>query len=88
MFNETCVTLQAGENCNRLIGYLAVYRIGFTMTVFHAILMFLTLCVADGNGCRAGLHNGSVTVLFINVTVMVNYYLLSLPTVLTRCGSQ
>jgi len=28
------------------------------MTVFHAGLMMLLLCVNDGSGCRAGLHNG------------------------------
>jgi len=57
-FNETCITLQVGENCNRLIGNVAVYRVGFAMTVFHITLMILLLCVNDGSGCRAGLHNG------------------------------
>lgn len=58
LFNETCVTLQAGANCNRLIGYVAVYRIGFTMVVFHGLLMILTLCISDGKGCRPAIHNG------------------------------
>lgn len=57
-FNETCVTLQAGENCSRLIGYLAVYRIGFTMVVFHVVMMIVTFWVTNGNSCRASLHNG------------------------------
>ena len=57
-FNETCVTLKVGENCSRLIGNVAVYRVGFTMTIFHIGLMFILLCVNDGSGCRAGLHNG------------------------------
>jgi len=52
------VIFQAGENCYRLIGYVAVYRIGFTMVVFHGVLMFVTIWVGDGNGCRAALHNG------------------------------
>ena len=57
-FNETCITLQVGENCSRLIGNVAVYRVGFAMTVFHITLMILLLCVDDGSSCRAGLHNG------------------------------
>jgi len=47
-----------GENCTRLIGNVAVYRVGFTMTAFHVGLMIFMLCVSDGNSCRAGLHNG------------------------------
>ena len=57
-FNETCVTLQVGENCNRLIGNVAVYHVGFAMTVFHFTMMVLLLGVKNGSGCRAGLHNG------------------------------
>ena len=57
-FNETCVALQVGEKCSRLIGNVAVYRVGFTMTVFHITLMLLLLGVDDGSCCRAGFHNG------------------------------
>jgi len=28
------------------------------MTAFHVSLMILLLCVNDGSGCRAGIHNG------------------------------
>jgi len=57
-FNETCVMLRVGEKCSRLIGNVAVYHVGFSMTVFHLTMMILLLGVKNGNDCRAGLHNG------------------------------
>lgn len=57
-FNETCVELQIGENCDRLVGYLAVYRVSFTVVVFHFVLGLMTVCVRNSSDCRAGIHNG------------------------------
>ncbi|KAK2189574.1 hypothetical protein NP493_102g02034 [Ridgeia piscesae] len=57
-FNETCVLLKMGENCHTLIGYLAVYRVAFSMVVFHGVLMILTLGVSTSGSWRASLHNG------------------------------
>jgi len=52
------VMLRVGEKCSRLIGNVAVYHVGFSMTVFHLTMMILLLGVKNGNDCRAGLHNG------------------------------
>ncbi|XP_013378734.1 serine incorporator 5 [Lingula anatina] len=57
-FNETCMFLNAGPNCRRLVGYMAVYRIGFAMTAFYLIFMVITFGVATSKSCRAGIHNG------------------------------
>lgn len=57
-YNITCVTLKAGENCNLLVGYVAVYRVSFAMAAFFFIMAFLTIGVSSSNSWRAGLHNG------------------------------
>lgn len=57
-FNETCVQLHAGENCSRLTGYKAVYRVCLGMVVFHVLLMLLTLCVPNSNHWRGHIQNG------------------------------
>ncbi|KAK6179900.1 hypothetical protein SNE40_012151 [Patella caerulea] len=64
-FNETCVMLAAGENCSRLIGYKAVYRVGLGIIVFHIILMILTPCVPNSNHWRASIHNGYWFIKFL-----------------------
>lgn len=56
--NATCIELKVGENCNRLVGYLAVYRVSFTMVVFHVALLLLMICVSSSQDCRAGVQNG------------------------------
>lgn len=66
--NETCIELKVGENCNRLVGYLAVYRVSFTMVVFHVSLMLLMICVSSSQDCRAGVQNGF---WFIKALVLV-----------------
>lgn len=43
-----------------MVGYLAVYRVSFTVVVFHFVLGMLTLCVRNSSDCRAGIHNGLV----------------------------
>ena len=57
-FNETCVQLNAGDNCSRLTGYKAVYRVCVGLVVFHLILMMMTLCVPNSNHCRGHIQNG------------------------------
>ncbi|ESO88172.1 hypothetical protein LOTGIDRAFT_165915 [Lottia gigantea] len=56
--NETCTMISAGENCSKLIGYKAVYRVGLGIIVFHFILMILTPCVPNSNHWRASVQNG------------------------------
>lgn len=57
-FNETCVTLNAGADCEKLTGYLAVYRVVFVMVCFHFILMLFTIKTPNSNNLRANIHNG------------------------------
>ncbi|XP_061171957.1 serine incorporator 5-like [Saccostrea echinata] len=57
-FNETCVQLMAGENCSKLTGYKAVYRLCLGMVAFHFVLCLLTICVDSSSYCRGGIHNG------------------------------
>ncbi|KAH3839157.1 serine incorporator 5-like [Dreissena polymorpha] len=57
-FNSTCVQLGLGENCMRLTGYKAVYRICAGLVAFHLILMVVTICVPNSNHWRGHIHNG------------------------------
>ncbi|XP_056022788.1 serine incorporator 5-like [Ostrea edulis] len=57
-FNETCVRLMAGENCDKLTGYKAVYRLCLGIFAFHFVLCLLTICVKSSSYCRGGIHNG------------------------------
>ncbi|KAB7499907.1 Serine incorporator 5, partial [Armadillidium nasatum] len=55
-----CKWLGASSSCHagKLMGYLAVYRIGLAIALYHLILMFSTCGVKTSKDCRAGLHNG------------------------------
>ncbi|XP_070542702.1 serine incorporator 5-like isoform X2 [Ptychodera flava] len=55
---QFCEDINAGENCERVFGYMAVYRICLSMGVFFLIMMVLTACIDTSKSCRAGLHNG------------------------------
>lgn len=57
-YNKTCVAIKAGENCQLLIGYLAVYRVAFTMSSFFFLLAVTTIGVSTSRSWRAGIHNG------------------------------
>lgn len=57
-FNETCVGLMAGENCSKLTGYKAVYRLCLGIVAYHLVLCLLTACVKSSSYCRGGIHNG------------------------------
>ncbi|KAJ8304158.1 hypothetical protein KUTeg_017741 [Tegillarca granosa] len=57
-YNETCVFLKAGVNCNRLTGYQAVYRLSMGMVAFHFILMLVTVHVRSSSEIRGTIQNG------------------------------
>lgn len=59
-FNETCIRLGIGENCGRLTGYKAVYRLCLGMVAFSLLLMLITVCVPNSNQWRGHIHNGYV----------------------------
>ncbi|CAH1254732.1 SERINC5 [Branchiostoma lanceolatum] len=59
-FSQVCDFLNLGTNCNisQVIGFLAVYRVCFSMAVFFFLLMILMINVKTSQDCRAGIHNG------------------------------
>ncbi|KAL5004877.1 hypothetical protein ScPMuIL_018333 [Solemya velum] len=57
-FNETCIQLNAGENCARLNGYKAVYRLCLGLVSFNFILCALTSFVPTSNHWRGTIQNG------------------------------
>ncbi|XP_006875241.1 PREDICTED: serine incorporator 5 [Chrysochloris asiatica] len=57
-FEDICKGLKAGDNCEKLVGYSAVYRVCFGMACFFFIFSLLTLKINNSKGCRAHIHNG------------------------------
>jgi hypothetical protein len=45
-------------DCTSIIGYFAVYRIGFTLVCFFFLFMIIMLFVRDSNDPRAKIQNG------------------------------
>ena len=48
-YNETCVLLNAGPNCDKIMGYRAVYRMCFTMvcSIYHSFYLHSVLLPAS-----------------------------------------
>ncbi|XP_018592360.1 serine incorporator 5-like [Scleropages formosus] len=57
-FSEMCYKIGAGENCDVLVGYSAVYKVCFGMSCFFFIFAVFTFQVRKSRGCRAAIHNG------------------------------
>ncbi|KAL7988988.1 hypothetical protein Chor_007907 [Crotalus horridus] len=58
-FYETiCQHIQAGDSCEKLVGYSAVYRVCFGMACFFFIIFLLTIKINNSKSCRAYIHNG------------------------------
>lgn len=58
-FNATCIDLTvAPEDCMKLTGYMAVYKISFSVTLFYLLMSMLTIGVTSSKGARACIHNG------------------------------
>ena len=57
-FNATCIDLNIGPNCMKLTGYMAVYKISFSVTFYFAAMALVTLGVTSSKGVRAYIHNG------------------------------
>ena len=45
-------------DCGKAVGYLAVYRLCFAMTVFFSIMALLMIGVKSSKDPRAGIQNG------------------------------
>ncbi|ETE69806.1 Serine incorporator 5 [Ophiophagus hannah] len=58
-FYETvCQHIQAGDSCEKLVGYSAVYRVCFGMACFFFIFFLFTIKINNSKSCRAYIHNG------------------------------
>uniref|UniRef100_A0A8D1RUD8 Serine incorporator 5 n=1 Tax=Sus scrofa TaxID=9823 RepID=A0A8D1RUD8_PIG len=57
-FEDICKGIKAGDTCEKLVGYSAVYRVCFGMACFFFIFCLLTLKVNNSKSCRAYIHNG------------------------------
>ena len=57
-FNATCIDLRIGDNCLKMTGYIAIYKISFSITIFFVTMFFITLGVTTSKGIRACIHNG------------------------------
>ncbi|XP_056397554.1 serine incorporator 5 isoform X1 [Hyla sarda] len=57
-YGDICEHLQAGVNCDKLVGYSAVYRVCFGMACFFFLLAIFTINVKNSKGLRAYIHNG------------------------------
>ena len=58
-FNATCIDLTvAAENCMKLTGYMAIYKISFSMTFFFLFMSCITIKVTSSKGARGCIHNG------------------------------
>lgn len=55
--DATCKDLRMGNNCMRLTGYMAVFKIAFAVTVFFLALALITLRLPEVKGGRAHVHN-------------------------------
>lgn len=67
-YNEFCRTIQAGNSCEKLVGYSAVYKVCFGMAVFFFIFFLLMINVNTSKDCRAKLHNGF---WFVKLVVLI-----------------
>lgn len=57
-FEDFCKGIKAGDTCENLVGYSAVYRVCFGMACFFFVFCVLTLKVNNSKSCRASIHNG------------------------------
>ena len=57
-FNATCIDLKIGDNCLKMTGYIAIYKISFSIAIFFVTMFFITLGVTTSKGIRACIHNG------------------------------
>ncbi|XP_007941654.2 serine incorporator 5 [Orycteropus afer afer] len=57
-YEDICKGIKAGDTCERLVGYSAVYKVCFGMACFFFIFCLLTLKIKNSKSCRAYIHNG------------------------------
>ncbi|XP_017269073.1 serine incorporator 5 [Kryptolebias marmoratus] len=64
-YNKMCEKMTAGENCKKLVGYSAVYKMCFGMACFFFFFFIITFRINNSTGCRAAIHNGFWLLKFI-----------------------
>ncbi|OCT98695.1 hypothetical protein XELAEV_18010926mg [Xenopus laevis] len=69
-YKDVCEHIQAGDDCEKLVGYSAVYRVCFGMACFFFILFILTLFIRNSRSWRAYIHNGFWFIKFVVLIAM------------------
>ncbi|XP_036618416.1 serine incorporator 5 isoform X1 [Trichosurus vulpecula] len=57
-YEDICKGIKAGDTCEKLVGYSAVYRVCFGMACFFFIFCLFTIKIDNSKSCRAYIHNG------------------------------
>ncbi|XP_065059564.1 probable serine incorporator [Rhopilema esculentum] len=57
-YSSACDKIGAGNDCEHMFGYGAVYRVSFGYAAMFVILMIIMFGVKDSKDCRASLQNG------------------------------
>ncbi|OXB80878.1 UNVERIFIED_CONTAM: hypothetical protein H355_016895 [Colinus virginianus] len=60
-YEEMCKGIQAGEKCEKLVGYSAVYKVCFGMACFFFFFCLFTIKINNSKSCRAYVHNGTAS---------------------------
>uniref|UniRef100_S4RXK7 Serine incorporator 5 n=1 Tax=Petromyzon marinus TaxID=7757 RepID=S4RXK7_PETMA len=67
-YADLCHSINAGNDCERLVGYSAVYKVCFGMAVFFFLFSLFLINVKKSSDCRASVHNGF---WFIKLVVLI-----------------
>uniref|UniRef100_S4RYA4 Serine incorporator 4 n=1 Tax=Petromyzon marinus TaxID=7757 RepID=S4RYA4_PETMA len=57
-YSDFCNAIQAGVDCEKLVGYSAVYKVCFGMAAFFFIFAIILINVKTSRDCRSYIHNG------------------------------
>uniref|UniRef100_A0A8D2NSX1 Serine incorporator 5 n=1 Tax=Zosterops lateralis melanops TaxID=1220523 RepID=A0A8D2NSX1_ZOSLA len=69
-YKEMCKGIQAGEMCEKLVGYSAVYKVCFGMACFFFLFFLFTIKINNSKSCRAYIHNGFWLIKLIVLAAM------------------
>ncbi|XP_010070935.1 PREDICTED: serine incorporator 5 [Pterocles gutturalis] len=69
-YKEVCKGIQAGEMCEKLVGYSAVYKVCFGMACFFFLFFLFTIKINSSKSCRAYIHNGFWLIKLILLAAM------------------
>jgi hypothetical protein len=56
--SNSILPLEVGLKCSDVVGYLAVYRVCFALTIFFVVMSLLMIGVRTSKDPRAGIQNG------------------------------